>query len=299
MTLNYSIHNIADVVESAVLLCYDMASNKGLTLCWFIEPSLPPALLMDSTRLQQVLLNLLSNAIKVNSATTNYVSLHSVRAVVPRPRWRLLRAHVAVADFVVAACCVHLCAVGVWNAVHEVRRLREFGSERLAHDGRWDAQSVGQSGATALQSHGQSSQWRRWRGGGDKNGRKQNQEESVLLTASWLSTSLFLSLSFFSSSSSLIRALQDTGIGVTPEQLAKLFKSFSQSVDARLIDQRGRDVHFVTGLAVLSIFVLARPLTRSLRLAVSLTRAVVAEFSTCRANTEARVSGRGHVNRGS
>ena len=62
LTLNYSSHNIADVVESAVLLCYDMASNKGLTLCWFIDPALPPAIMMDSTRLQQVLLNCLSHS---------------------------------------------------------------------------------------------------------------------------------------------------------------------------------------------------------------------------------------------
>ena len=53
------------MVESAALLCYDMAASKGLELSWFVEPSLPPALLIDATRLQQVLLNTLSNAIKV------------------------------------------------------------------------------------------------------------------------------------------------------------------------------------------------------------------------------------------
>ena len=53
------------MVESAALLCYDMAASKGLELSWFVEPSLPPALLIDATRLQQVILNLLSNAIKV------------------------------------------------------------------------------------------------------------------------------------------------------------------------------------------------------------------------------------------
>ena len=51
-------------MEAAVLLCHDMAISKGLTLCCFVDPSLPPALMLDSTRLQQVLLNLLSNAIK-------------------------------------------------------------------------------------------------------------------------------------------------------------------------------------------------------------------------------------------
>ena len=53
------------MLESAALLCYDMAASKGLELSWFVEPSLPPALLIDATRLQQELLNTLSNAIKV------------------------------------------------------------------------------------------------------------------------------------------------------------------------------------------------------------------------------------------
>lgn len=42
------------------MLCYDMAASKNLQLRWFIDPSLPASLLIDSTRLQQILLNLLS-----------------------------------------------------------------------------------------------------------------------------------------------------------------------------------------------------------------------------------------------
>lgn len=64
LQLNFAPQNIGDVVEAAVLLCYEMASCKGLSLSWFVEPGLPPALMLDSTRLQQILLNLLSNAIK-------------------------------------------------------------------------------------------------------------------------------------------------------------------------------------------------------------------------------------------
>ena len=64
LALNFSPHNISDVVESAALLCYEMAASKDLRLSWFVEPSLPPSLMIDSTRLQQILLNLLSNAIK-------------------------------------------------------------------------------------------------------------------------------------------------------------------------------------------------------------------------------------------
>jgi len=64
VSLNFSSHNPSDVVESAALMCYEMAVSKGLTLSWSIEPSLPPRLFIDATRLQQILLNLLSNAIK-------------------------------------------------------------------------------------------------------------------------------------------------------------------------------------------------------------------------------------------
>ena len=56
--------NIVDAVETAILLCYDMATSKGLSISWYIDPSLPASLLIDATRLQQILLNLLSNAIK-------------------------------------------------------------------------------------------------------------------------------------------------------------------------------------------------------------------------------------------
>ena len=66
MTFNFAPHNVNEVLESAALLCYDMAASKGLELSWFVEPSLPPSLIIDATRLQQVLLNTLSNAIKVS-----------------------------------------------------------------------------------------------------------------------------------------------------------------------------------------------------------------------------------------
>lgn len=43
------------------MLCYDMAVSKGLSCSWTIDPDLPPVLLIDSARVQQILLNLLSN----------------------------------------------------------------------------------------------------------------------------------------------------------------------------------------------------------------------------------------------
>ena len=60
--------NIADVVETAVLLCNNMAAGKSLPLTWHIDPSLPACLTLDPIRLQQILLNFLSNAIKFTRA---------------------------------------------------------------------------------------------------------------------------------------------------------------------------------------------------------------------------------------
>jgi two-component system sensor histidine kinase/response regulator len=65
MRLRLAAHNPADVVEAALLTCYANARAKGLALTWYVEPtSIPPALLLDETRLQQIVINLLSNAIK-------------------------------------------------------------------------------------------------------------------------------------------------------------------------------------------------------------------------------------------
>jgi nitrogen-specific signal transduction histidine kinase len=38
-----------------------MASSKGLLASYYIDPSIAPLLLVDRTRLSQILLNLLSN----------------------------------------------------------------------------------------------------------------------------------------------------------------------------------------------------------------------------------------------
>ena len=40
------------------------ASRKGLDLLYWIEPDVPPVILSDHTRLQQILLNLVTNAVK-------------------------------------------------------------------------------------------------------------------------------------------------------------------------------------------------------------------------------------------
>ena len=71
LKLNYSRQNVCDVVEAAAMLCYDMAVSKGLALSWFVDPSLPPALMLDATRLQQILLNRQSLSHSVAQRTVN------------------------------------------------------------------------------------------------------------------------------------------------------------------------------------------------------------------------------------
>ena len=38
---------------------------------WFVDPKIPATLLIDATRVQQILLNLLSNALKVSNARSH------------------------------------------------------------------------------------------------------------------------------------------------------------------------------------------------------------------------------------
>jgi signal transduction histidine kinase len=54
-------HSVLDVVESSTFLVYGNAVAKGLQLTWWVDPATPHALLIDSSRLQQIFLNLLSN----------------------------------------------------------------------------------------------------------------------------------------------------------------------------------------------------------------------------------------------
>jgi len=55
---------ILPVIESAIDLVADTAYEKGLRLAYFIDPGSPNEMMVDETRLRQVLLNLLGNAVK-------------------------------------------------------------------------------------------------------------------------------------------------------------------------------------------------------------------------------------------
>ena len=79
LRLSRGAHNVNDVIETAVMLTYEMAQSKGLHLSWFVDPSIPPSLLVDSTRLQQILLNLLSNgAVKSKHQLKEEDQFHSL-----------------------------------------------------------------------------------------------------------------------------------------------------------------------------------------------------------------------------
>jgi len=65
---------LADVVVEPLEILSRPASDKGLELSYYLDPTLPPAIVGDRTRLKQVLLNLLSNSVKFTS--NGEVSLH-------------------------------------------------------------------------------------------------------------------------------------------------------------------------------------------------------------------------------
>ncbi|HET6447450.1 MAG TPA: response regulator, partial [candidate division Zixibacteria bacterium] len=64
MELEEQPFDLRDCVESALDLFRVKAAEKGLELAYEMDPSVPPAISSDVTRLRQVLVNLLGNAIK-------------------------------------------------------------------------------------------------------------------------------------------------------------------------------------------------------------------------------------------
>src|SRR5262249_43385613 len=56
--------NLADVVDGAVVLFYDAASRKALSLSASLDPDVPTQVSGDPGRFRQVLVNLLANAVR-------------------------------------------------------------------------------------------------------------------------------------------------------------------------------------------------------------------------------------------
>lgn len=86
LSLTLSPANLLDCLETAVLLIYRMSTAKGLSLSYFIDPTIPDRLMIDSQRLQQVLLNLLSNAVKF--CQVGSVKLEVSAELLPPPHHR-------------------------------------------------------------------------------------------------------------------------------------------------------------------------------------------------------------------
>ena len=77
MQMESRVFHLPDCIETAVHLCHQTAAQKGLDLAFVCEPSIPPCVEGDLTRVSQVLINLASNAIKFTE--TGYVMVN-VRA---------------------------------------------------------------------------------------------------------------------------------------------------------------------------------------------------------------------------
>lgn len=69
--------NIARVVEKTTAMLENSLRAKGLQLNMYIDPSLPPLLILDEQKFRQVLVNLLANAIKFTAS--GHIDIQAVR----------------------------------------------------------------------------------------------------------------------------------------------------------------------------------------------------------------------------
>ena len=97
------------------VLCVQMATSKGLLLSWFVEPAIPPLLMLDSTRRQCARIKQSAQALRAmhdRGPETNYFLSHcahlcSVQQVLVRAAIiPMLSAFVLLAaDELICACC--------------------------------------------------------------------------------------------------------------------------------------------------------------------------------------------------
>ncbi len=76
--------NLRDILESVAQLMIPTVVSKELDLQIFVSPDLPPSMLCDPLRLQQILFNLLGNALKFTSTTVEKRGQVLVKAVPQR-----------------------------------------------------------------------------------------------------------------------------------------------------------------------------------------------------------------------
>ena len=71
--------DLRELLESSIDLIRIPASQKGLDLAYEMDPTVPPAILGDATRLRQILINLLNNAVKFTESGEVVLEVQSAR----------------------------------------------------------------------------------------------------------------------------------------------------------------------------------------------------------------------------
>ena len=108
LDLEYAAFDLRECLESAIDLVASRAAEKKLDLAVEVDPSVPPAIRGDVTRLRQVLINLLNNAVKftaygevvltVAGATNSEAQVDRERATVSPDHPAAVQLHFSVRD---------------------------------------------------------------------------------------------------------------------------------------------------------------------------------------------------------
>ncbi|MCX6216826.1 PAS domain S-box protein [Spirosoma sp.] len=77
LSLEHINFDLADLIEQAVLVMTHDAEKKGLVISTEVSPGLPPTLLGDPFRINQILLNLIGNSVKFTNAGSVHIQCDS------------------------------------------------------------------------------------------------------------------------------------------------------------------------------------------------------------------------------